>query len=123
VEAVEDVEGVGAVLGDQVEVGLPHVGADELDLPGQLAADQREELLEALEGAILADPEQADHAGLDLVDQRQVLMAAAVLDLVDADRADRIEGAPLQAPFDDPLHGLIDLLPAGAEGPGGLLPG
>ena len=37
---------------------------------------------------LLADPEQAGDANIDLVDQRQVLVALGVLDLIDADRID-----------------------------------
>jgi len=37
VEAVEDVQGLRAFLADDVQVGLPHVRADELDLRGQFS--------------------------------------------------------------------------------------
>src|SRR5665213_684019 len=75
-EAIEDVEGMGAMLLDQVQVGLPHVRADELDAFTQLLTDQGEELLEAVTGSLLADPQQALAARLDLIDQRQILMAS-----------------------------------------------
>jgi len=60
-------------------------------------------------------PEQALAAGLDLVDQGQVLMPAAVGDLVDADGADALEAASLQSPLDDILDRIEDLLPAGVD--------
>src|SRR5215469_7075979 len=69
VEAVEDVQRLRAFLTDHVQVGLPHIRADELDLHSELLSDGGEEALEALEGAFLADPDQAGKAWADLVDQ------------------------------------------------------
>ena len=37
-----------------VQVGLPHVGADELDLGRELFSDDGEETLEGFQGAFLA---------------------------------------------------------------------
>ncbi len=56
VEAIEDVERVGRVLGDEVEVWLPHVRAEELDHGAPLRAEPGEERLERLLGAPAADP-------------------------------------------------------------------
>jgi len=56
VKAIENVQRVGAAFVDDPQVGLPHVRADELDAFGQRLADEVEELLEAFDGAILADP-------------------------------------------------------------------
>jgi uncharacterized membrane protein len=64
VEAVKDVQRIGrigAVLLDKLQIRRPHVQADELDLAGQLRADDREELAEALGGALLANPQQSVH--------------------------------------------------------------
>src|SRR5690606_19755852 len=107
----EDVQRVGAVVLDQIQIGLPHVGADELDLLAELLANQGKELLEALGRSLLAHPEQALAARIDLVDQGQILVSAAVLDLIDADGADRIEASRLQAPLHDVLDSMEHLLP------------
>src|SRR5207249_4833427 len=77
----------------------PHVRADEFDAFRQRLADAPEELLETLDGAVLADPQQSRAALLDLVDERQILVTSGVLDLVDADRLDRSEIAVLQPPL------------------------
>src|SRR5215469_10357786 len=119
---VEDVDGVGAALADHPQIGLPHVRADELDAVQCCLADQVEELLETLHGPILADPEQADAALLDLVDQGQIGVALAILDLVDPDRLDGADLAVFEPPGHDIFDRLADLVPAGAEGVGGFLP-
>ena len=45
-------------------------------------------LLEALHGAILADPQQAGAVLLDLVDKGQVFVASGILHFIDANRLD-----------------------------------
>src|SRR6266853_3019654 len=57
VEAVENVQRLGTFLADHVQVGLPHVRADKLDLGSESVSDDSEEALEALDGAFLADPQ------------------------------------------------------------------
>jgi hypothetical protein len=57
-KAVEDMQCLGTFLADHVQVGLPHVRADKLDLRSQLLSDGGEETLEGFDGAFLADPEQ-----------------------------------------------------------------
>ena len=84
-----------AFLADHVQVRLPHIRTDELDLRSKLVADNGEEALEGFDGAFLADPEQAGEPLVDLVDQGQVLMAFGVLDFVYTDGADRLQGAML----------------------------
>src|SRR5580658_7672903 len=96
--------------------------SEELDLLRQLHADQIEEFLERFFGALLTHPEQPRAARLDLVDQRQILMAATVGDFVHADGPDVTQLAMLQTPLHDIGDGLLDLLPAGVEGLCRLLP-
>ena len=123
VKAVENIQRIGAAFADDPQVGFPHVRADEFDAFGQRFADEGEELLEAYDGAVLADPQQAGAILLDLVDQGQVLVALGVLDLVDTDGPDRTQVAMLQAPLHNILYRLADLVPRGAERHGGFLPG
>ena len=121
-EAIEDIQCAGAVPGDQLEIGPPHVRAHELDLLRQHRSDHLKELCEALFRAVLADPEQTGTAGLDLVYQRQVVVAPAIGDFVDTNGPDLIEAAMGKPPLDDVLHGIVDLLPAGMKAAGRLLP-
>src|SRR5664280_2825182 len=69
VEAVEDMQRLGTFLANHIQVGLPHIRADELDLRSELLSDDGEETLEGFDGAFLADPEQAGDPLVDLVDQ------------------------------------------------------
>ena len=88
VEAVEDMQRLGAFLADDLQIGFPHVGADEHDLRSEFFADDGEESLEGFDGSFLADPEQAGDAQVDLVDQGQVFVAFGVLDFIDSDGVD-----------------------------------
>src|SRR5262249_16972433 len=66
VETVEYVQGLTALLPDEVQIGLPHVRADKRDLGDDLLAHGREESLEGFDGPFLADPKQASDADVDL---------------------------------------------------------
>src|SRR6516162_629301 len=83
--------------------------------------DQIEELLEALDGAVFADPQEPGAALLDLIDEGEVV-AFGILDLVDADRLDRLEMTVFEPPRHHIFHRLADLVPAGAKRHGGFLP-
>lgn len=121
-EAVEDVESLGAFLTDELEIGLPHVRADEEDIGNDLLAHGSEESLEEFEGSFFADPEQAGDTDVDLIDEGEILVAFGVLDLIDADGIDLAEGAVLQAPGDNMLDRVEDLFPGSAKCLRGFLP-
>jgi hypothetical protein len=87
VEAVEDVQRLGTVPADHVQVGLPHIRADEFDLSSEFFPHEGEETLEGFDGAFPADPQQADDPLVDLVDQRQVFVAFGILDFIHTDGA------------------------------------
>jgi len=123
VETVEDVKRLGAFLANHVEVRLPHVGAKELDLRGQLCSNEGEEALEAFHRPLSADPEESRHALVNLVDQGEVLVPLGVLNFVDANGADRAELAMLQAPAHHVLDRIADLFPGGMKGLGRFFPG
>ena len=93
VEPVEDMEGIGALLADDLQIGFPHVGTNEDDLRGHLVADGGEESSKGLDRSFFSDPKQARDIEIDLVNQREVLMTFGVLDLVDADGVDGTEFA------------------------------
>jgi len=114
-EAIEDMQRLGTFLADHVQVGLPHVGADELDLGRELFSDDIEETLKGFKRAFLADPKQAGDPLIDLVDQGQVFMAFGILDFIHPDGADRLQGAMLQAPADHILDGITHLVPRRVE--------
>lgn len=72
---------------DRLQIGRPHVRADELDPGGEFHADHGEERTEALGGALLTDPQQPSTGAVDLVDEREVLMTLAVLAFINPDSA------------------------------------
>ena len=111
VESVEDMEGIGALLADDLQIGFPHVGTDEDDLRGHLVADGGEESLKGFDGSFFSDPKQARDVEIDLINQREVLMTFGILDLVDADGVDGSEFAMFQSKGDDVFHSVKNLFP------------
>jgi len=59
VKTVEDVECLRAFVANHAEIGLSHVGANELDMGAEFCSEHGEESLEGFDGSLLADPEQA----------------------------------------------------------------
>src|SRR5215469_16709335 len=108
-EAVEDMEDLRAFLADDLQIRLPHVGADEYDFRSQLVADDREEALEGFDRAFPAHPEEARDAEIDLVNQGQILVPFGILNFIDADCVDLAEYSMLQPESNDVLHGVEDL--------------
>src|SRR5581483_3897642 len=95
----------------------------ERDALRAFLAQQVEEGVEARRRSMLRDVEQAAAAVIDLVDQREVLVALLPAELVDADAPNAVEASVLQAPSDGVLHGAEHGVPAGAEPTRRLLPG
>ena len=110
-EAVENVQRLAAPLANDLQIGLPHVGADENDLRGDFVADDFEEPLKRLDRSLPSDPEQARDAEIDLINQRQILVAFGVLDFVNANGIDLAEHPMLQPIGDDMLDGVENLFP------------
>ena len=121
-EAVEDVEGGGQHAGDDVEIGLPHVGADDLDPGAAGGSEFVEEAFKCCSLAVDDNSEQTLGAAIDLIDESHVLMALAVGDFIDAKSGDIFQVAVFQAVIDDPPDGAADVIPGGVEACGGLLP-
>src|ERR1700723_2895124 len=110
-EAVEDVEGLRAFLTNDLQIWLPHVRADKQDFRRQFVSDQGEESLKRFDGSFLADPEQTSHPEIDLINQRQVLVAPCILDFIHADGVDGTQCPMSQPEGDDVLYGVVDLVP------------
>src|SRR5271154_4332994 len=117
-ETVEDMDSEGTFLTDDLQIGFPHIGADEYDFGGQFVADDGEEALEGFDGAFPAHPEQARDANIDLINERQILVSFGVLDLVDPDGIDLAEHSMLQPESDDVFYSVKNLFPLSAEGRG-----
>jgi hypothetical protein len=65
--------------------------------------------LKGLDGSLFAYPEKAGDADIDLVDQRQVLVALGVVDFVHYDGIDLSQNSVFEAPGDDVLDSIEDL--------------
>jgi hypothetical protein len=61
-------------LGDDLQVGLPHVATDELQPLGEVRTELTEEGEQGPHGVTLADPEEAAAAVVDLVDDGEELV-------------------------------------------------
>lgn len=112
----------GCLLSDHDHVLLPHVGADELQSFDRRFRHGTEEPSQALFGSIAGDAQKTATVGIDLVDQRQVFVATAVSDLIDADRLDVPDFSVDKASADDPLDGSVDGVPARSKDGRGLFP-
>jgi hypothetical protein len=123
VETVEDMQRLGAVFADEFQVGFPHVGADEGDFGNHVLAHGGEESLKGFDGSLFAYPEKAGDADIDLVDQRQGLVALGVLDFVHSDGIDLSQNSVFEAPGDDVLDSIEDLFPGSTKRFGGFFPG
>lgn len=122
VETVEHVERSGQHGGDDVEVGLPHVGADDLDLCATLRSQGLEKPGERCGVAIPNDTEEATATAVDLIDEGHVAVAFAVSDLIHPDGGDPLQIPVPEAEIDDPFHRAADVVPTGMEAGGGFLP-
>jgi hypothetical protein len=121
VKAIVDESGMGQLLLDHVDVGLPHVAADRLDAIAQRSAMLPEEPAESLLGAARPGPQQA--LLLQIIDVGDVDMPFALRQLVDAD-VEHSPHLPVRQPVgyrlaDRQRHGA----PVHSEQPGHLLPG
>jgi len=122
VKTVEHVERGRQHRGDDIEVGLPHVGTDDLDFRASLRAEILEKAGECCGVAFLDSTEQTLAAVVDLIDEGHVTVALAVGDLIDADGGDALQIPVFEAVSDDPFHRAADSIPFGVEGGGGFFP-
>src|ERR1051326_6424507 len=100
---------LGAVFTNQLQIGFPHVGADEYDFGDYVLAHSGEESLEGFDGSLFAYPKKAGNAQINLVDQGKVFVPFGVLNFIDADSVDLSEGSVFQPPGDDMLDRAKDL--------------
>ena len=121
VEAVEHVQGGRDLLRDHLEVRLPHVAGHKLDTCLDLRRQRLKEPLQALLCPLLGHPQEPLH-GVDLVDEREVGMAASPLHLIDADGLDAREVTVGQPPFHCMFYGAKHVVPRRVEGIGCPLP-
>ena len=123
VETVQNVDGRLQLLGDHVQVGLPHIATDKTDRLTGLVAEGLEEPPQTLLRPLFGHPQQPLHPLLDLIHQRQVMVPPLPLDLVYADGLDPSQILMQHAPENRLFHRLEHVSPGGVEDRGHLLPG
>jgi hypothetical protein len=85
-EAIQDVDGLFGLFGDDVQGELPHISADITQALRAFLPKPAKEAQQCFHLSRLAHPEQALAAFINLVDQRQVVVSSTPLDLVNANR-------------------------------------
>ena len=81
VEPVQHMEGMPGSLPDGAKIRLPHVAAYEPKSSDPFLAKPLEEGVDGGQRSMLSNPDQAAHADIDLIDQRQVSLAEFPLNL------------------------------------------
>src|SRR6516162_9707614 len=109
--AVQDVHGVDGILSDDVQIGFPHIGADEFDESTAFLPKPDEELTQTLLFPVLDDKQQPLHALVDLIDKRQEL-APLPVDFIDPEGRDAGEIHPRPSPDHRHLDRAKYALPA-----------
>lgn len=119
-ESLGPAQGLGNLFRDYVELRLLHVAAHETDSLPDIVCENREESSMALFSAFMRDSEQSLGAN-DLVDEREVAAAAAVLDLIDA-RLDTRQIPSGHPPQRCVFYRAKHVLPARVEGDSRISP-
>src|SRR5215470_11824521 len=122
-EAVQDMEGLSGLARDHLEVGFPQITTDETQPCRTRLPEPVKEAQQSFHGAISPHPQQSLAIAVDLIHQRQVLMALAPGHLVDPQGPNPSQFTVLQTPVHHPLHRVKDLFPGGVKDRGHLAPG
>ncbi len=129
VEGIQHVERPAGLLCNDLQIGFPHVRADHTQAGEEAVAlvfQKREALLQRGLLALVADPEQAAHAGVNLVDEGHEVLALfppAPVEFINAKGRDACEYTVFQSPLHHPFHRTAHRLPTGLKHRGGLFPG
>jgi hypothetical protein len=105
--------------GKNVEVGLPHVAADEAQPFDHIRSQRLQALPQRHLGAPLSDPQQPPTACVDLVNDGQEVVglhSVSPVNVIHTDRCDAVELAMLQTSLHEPLHRPIDRFRTGLKG-------
>lgn len=121
-EAIENMDGLTGFFGDDFEIRLPHVAADELEFSGSNLSQPVEESQCRFDFAVLSDPQQSTASLVDLIDECEVLMSSLPLDLIESDGGDSIQIHVCPSPFNRHFHGTEDRIPTRTENLGHVRP-
>jgi hypothetical protein len=121
VKAIQDVDGRAAFAND-FEERLPHVAGDECNGFRTRVAEHVEEAMEAGCRPLFGDVEQTTMSLIELVNEREVLVALFPGELVDADGPNAFEVAMLQPPSHRVLDATEDGVPTRVKSASALRP-
>ena len=121
-KAVKDMERGWQGFGDDAQIGLPEVRANEAHLLTARGSQATKDRFQAVAGAILADPEQAACSLIDLIDQRPEF-AFAHRDFIDSQGSNPVQVAVPQSPAHHPFDRSIHIVPRNAKRRSHILPG
>ena len=114
-EPIKDVQRLRTDPADPIQVRLPHVAANPLDLFRTLFPAFRaliellEKILQRRLGAFFLNAEQSFVLIVELINKRRVMVSLLDLDLIDSNGFHTVETPVFQAPIDNPFHGTINL--------------
>src|SRR6516162_1452441 len=123
VETVQDMEGLSGLTRNHLEVRFPQITADETQPRRTRLPEPVKKAQQSFHAAIFPYPQQPLALPIDLIHQRQVLMALAPGHLIDPQGPNPGQLAVLQTPPHHPLHRVKDLFPGGVKDRGHLAPG
>ena len=84
-KSIQDMNRLTGYLGNHLQIGFPHVAANETNPGRSFWAELLKERTQGFLGPLLTDPEQSPTAGINLIDQSQVLRPLAPGNLIEAD--------------------------------------
>src|SRR5690606_35616187 len=103
VEAIENVQRLRGLLGNDLEIRRPHIAAYEPNLGATLFAELVEEAQQCFRSALGAAPQKPRCPGVNLVDQCQVFVPLKHLDFIDAAFSNAFKAPIGQAIIDDEI--------------------
>lgn len=79
-----------AFFGDDLQIGAPHVGADELERSTSFLAKPMKELEQRFNSTLVAHPQESLTVLVNLIDHGEKVRAVMPLDFIDANGLDVI---------------------------------
>ena len=122
VEPIQDMNGMAGLFRNHLQVRSPHIATNIVQRVAAVPTEPPEEPQERSDCAFLPDPPQSFARGINLIDQRQVLMPALPLDLIDTNRSYARQVHMSPPPGHGHLNRSKDVIPTGVEGLGHFLP-
>ena len=122
VKPIENMNRMARLFGNHLQVRFPHVAANITQLAATVLAQPAEEPQQGLHLPLLANPQQPPAVGVNLVNQRQILVPALPGDLIHADRFYPRQVLVGPTPSHRHLYRPEHMVPGRPKRPGHLFP-